>query len=64
MELWRGNTVVYFKFNLVACALFAGTVQAFAASCQGRVRVERSPLGGALFRILIPLNPAPAKGAS
>ena len=39
------------------------TVQAFAASCQGRVRVERSPLGGALFRILIPLNPAPAKGA-
>ncbi len=32
------------------------TVQAFAASCRARISVERSPLGGALFRITIPLN--------
>lgn len=32
------------------------TVQAFAASCLARIGVERSPLGGALFRLMIPLD--------
>ena len=33
------------------------SVQAFAASCRGRVSVARSPLGGAVFRLAIPLDP-------
>lgn len=35
------------------------TVQAFAASCGGKVQVSRSPLGGALFEIRIPRNALP-----
>lgn len=34
------------------------SVQAFAASCNAQIKVERSPLGGALFRLLIPLPSA------
>jgi signal transduction histidine kinase len=32
------------------------TVQAFAASCRARLEVDRSPLGGALFRLILPLG--------
>jgi len=35
------------------------TVQAFAASCRASIEVRRSPLGGALFRIAIPLDQEP-----
>jgi len=37
------------------------TVQACAASCGGRVEIARSPLGGALFRLVIPLCQARAE---
>mgnify|MGYP001319154921 CR=1 FL=1 len=39
------------------------SVQAFAASCRGRIEVERSPLGGALFRIVIPPSQEPSQTA-
>ncbi len=39
------------------------SVQAFAASCNAQITVERSPLGGALFRLLIPLSPEPSQTA-
>jgi signal transduction histidine kinase len=32
------------------------SVQAFAASCRGRISVARSPLGGAVFRLALPLD--------
>jgi K+-sensing histidine kinase KdpD len=40
-------------------------VKAFAASCGGEISVSRSPLGGALFEIRIPLtnNPSPVPEA-
>ncbi|MFO7535224.1 MAG: HAMP domain-containing sensor histidine kinase [Kiritimatiellia bacterium] len=44
------------------------TVKAFASSCEGAISVGKSPLGGALFQIRIPLtppasSPAPAGAA-
>ena len=36
------------------------SVQAFAASCRARVSVARSPLGGAVFQLAIPVDQRPA----
>ncbi len=35
------------------------TVQAFAASCKGDIKVESSPLGGAAFKLRIPMQAGP-----
>ena len=40
------------------------SVQAFAASCHGRVIVDRSHLGGAVFRLEIPMGQAPSHTAA
>ncbi len=40
------------------------SVQAFAATSHARISVERSPLGGALFRLTIPLGQEPLNAPS
>jgi signal transduction histidine kinase len=40
------------------------SVQAFAASCRAGIAVERSPLGGAVFRLVLPATPETAGGVS